>query len=91
MKQIFLLAAILFSVTVFGQTSTKPVVVDTAAQRKQQEEIQKFVVDLVSKTSIKDFQAWLYEMNAGVKDFEAFNKLYNAFIEQKYKEFKAKK
>lgn len=89
MKSIITLFLIIASFTLSAQgTSAKP---DTAAQRKQQEEIQKFVGDLIQKTSIKDFQAWLYEMNAGVKDFEAFNKLYNAFIEQKYKEFKAKK
>lgn len=89
MKILITLFLIIASFTLSAQgTSAKP---DTAAQRKQQEEIQKFVGDLIQKTSIKDFQAWLYEMNAGVKDFEAFNKLYNAFIEQKYKEFKAKK
>lgn len=87
MKKLLTLLLITISINCFSQGNS---VKDTAAQRKQTEEINKFVSDLVSKTSIKDFQAWLYESNAGVKDFEVFNKMYNEFIRQKYLASKAK-
>lgn len=81
MKQIIIFSiAIAFSISASGQGNT----VDTGAARKQQEEANKFVTELVTKTSIKDFQAWLIEMNVGVKDFEVFNNLYTAFIRQKF-------
>jgi hypothetical protein len=82
MKHIFLSIAIIFSLSAFGQgTSVKQ---DTAAIRKEQEAINKFIGELVTKTSIADFQKWMYDNNAGVKDFEVFNRMYNAFIQQKY-------
>lgn len=87
MKQLFLIIAIAFSVTVSAQgTSVK----DTAAQRKEQEAINKFISELVQKTSIADFQKWMYDNNAGVKDFEMFNRMYQAFINQKYVASKSK-
>lgn len=89
MKKLLTLLLIIASLSSFSQGNS--VKQDTAAQRKQQEEINKFVSELVVKTSIKDFQSWLYESNAGVKDFEVFNKMYNEFIRQKYAASKAKK
>ena len=86
MKKIITLILIIVSLNCFSQGNS---VKDSA--RKQQEEINKFVSELVVKTSIKDFQAWLYESNAGVKDFEVFNKMYNEFIRQKYLASKEKK
>lgn len=83
MRKTFLAFLILVSLNSFAQGNS--VRQDTAAARKQQEEANKFVNELVTKTSIKDFQTWLYENNAGVKDFEVFNRLFNAFIEQKYR------
>lgn len=81
MKKLLLAIAILISVASFGQgTSVKQ---DTAAIRKEQEAINKFVSEL-AKTSIADFQKWMYDNNAGVKDFEVFNRMYQAFIQQKY-------
>lgn len=84
MKKIITLILITVSLNCLGQG------VDTAAQRKKNE-VNKFVSELVQKTSIKDFREWLYESNTGVKDFEAFNKMYNEFIRQKYLADKGKK
>lgn len=94
MKKLFLLILIIVSLNSFGQgkaASTLNVMPDTAAQRKEQEAANKFVSELVSKTSIKDFQHELYEMNVGVKDMEAFIRLYNFYINQKYIQSKSSK
>lgn len=80
MKKLFLSLLVIVSLTSFGQGVSN----DTAAAKRAQDEANKFVADLVQKTSIKDFQAWLIEMNVGVKDFEVFNNLYTAFIRQKF-------
>lgn len=80
-----LLTAIAFVlVTTISFSQGTSVKTDTTAQRKEQEAINKFISELVSKTSIKDFQQWMYDNNAGVKDFEVFNRMYQAFIQQKY-------
>lgn len=81
MKQFLFSIALIFSLSVFSQgTSVK----DTAAQRKEQEAADRFANDLVRKTSIAEFQKWMYDNNAGVKDFEVFNRMYYAFIQHKY-------
>jgi hypothetical protein len=83
MKIKFLAIAILISVASFSQQ-------DTAAIRKEQEAANKFVSALITKTSIKDFQTWLIDNNVGIKDWEVFQKLYNAFIQQKFIASKSK-
>lgn len=77
MKGIILLILIAVSLQSFGQ--------DTAAIRKQQEEANKFVQNLVTKTSLSDFQKWMYE-NVSAKQMNeaSFQQLYNLFVQQKY-------
>lgn len=87
MKKLFLVIAIAFSVSAFGQGNS--VKSDTAI-RKEQEAANKFVGELVSKTSIKEFQAWVYE-NLPAKQHDEFIRLYNYFIQQKYMASKSKK
>ena len=45
----------------------------------------KHIDSVMSKTSIKDFQQWLYE-NATVKQYQEgkFVDLYNAYVQQQY-------
>jgi hypothetical protein len=83
MKIIILLIAISFSLSASAQGNSAKEKVDTAAIRKQQEEASKFITELVAKTSIKDFQAWVYE-NATAKNNDELAKLINGFIQQKY-------
>jgi hypothetical protein len=80
MKKTFFVIAIAFSLSASAQgTSVK----DTASIRKEQEAANKFVIELVSKTSIKDFQQWVYE-NLPAKKNDEFVQLFNYFIQQKY-------
>lgn len=88
MKKLFLVIAIAFSVSAFGQGNS--VKSDTAAIIKEQEAANKFVSELVSKTSIKEFQEWVYE-NLPAKQSDEFIRLYNYFIQQKYLAAKGKK
>jgi hypothetical protein len=99
MKQILFSILLIVSLQLFGQgsktiTTYPPKIVadDTAAIRKEQEAANKFVIDLVTKTSLKDFQVWMYE-NVSAKQMNeySFQQLYNLFIQQKYYASKSKK
>lgn len=84
MKKIFLsLLLIIISLNSFSQGTQK---MDSA----QVKAANLFVFDLVNKTTIKDFQAWVYE-NLPARANDEFMKIYNTFIQQKYLESKGKK
>lgn len=99
MKQILTLILIIVSLSAGAQGNSKPVPFvdngmnssrqDTAAQRKEIEAANKFVSELVQKTSIADFQKWVYE-NLPAKKNDEFIQLYNYFIQQKYLATKTK-
>ncbi len=86
MKRTILAIALLVSLQSFSQGNS---VKDTAAQRIEQEAINKFVENLVSKTTIADFQKWVYE-NLPAKKNDEFLEVYRFFINQKYAATKTK-
>lgn len=86
MKQIITLILIIVSLSAGAQGNS---VKDTAAQRKEIEAANKFVSELVQKTTIADFQKWVYE-NLPAKKNDEFIQLYNYFIQQKYLATKTK-
>ncbi len=81
MKKTFLAITLFISLASFGQGTA--VNQDTAALRKEQEAINKFVENLVAKTTMADFQKWVYE-NLPAKKNDEFLEVYRFFINQKY-------
>jgi hypothetical protein len=82
MKRIFFLIAFAFSLSASAQGTA---VKDTAAERKELEAQAKFYNELVEKTSIKEFQVWLYE-NVSAKQMNeaSFQQLKTIYFQQKY-------
>ncbi len=72
MKKLITVIAIFFSLTASAQTDSV-----------QQAKINKEVTEIITKTSVKEFQEFLYE-NMRVKEYENFLLYYNEFIKRKY-------
>ena len=74
-----IIVCLLFSASAFSQSSQKENRVDSVALWN------KHIDSVIGKTSVKDFQVWLYE-NATVKQYQEskFVDLYNAFIQFQY-------
>ena len=85
MKTIILISAIFFSVIGFAQTQKQKDSIVT-----EQAKINKAIGEIVTKTSIQEFQTWLYE-NVPAKTYNEFIPLYNTFIEKKYQQQSSKK
>jgi len=75
MKKLFIIIAITFSISASAQNK------DSIAQVQAN----KFV-DSVSKTPVSGFISFLYE-NATAKKYEELMRLYNAYLEARYKEY----
>lgn len=56
-----------------------------SAQLKQ-EEINAFVEQVISNTSLKDFQQWCYKTMTAEK-FDDFKQVYQVFLQQKFEEW----
>lgn len=76
MKSILTATAIIISLQSFGQSSQKENRIDSVALWNNH------LDSVISKTSIKDFQSWLYE-NATIKQYNEskFVDLYNSFVQ----------
>lgn len=75
MKKLFIIIAITFSISASAQNK------DSIAQVQ----INKFV-DSVSKTPVSGFISFLYE-TVPAKKYEELMRLYNAYLEARYKEY----
>lgn len=76
MRKILTSIAIIISLQSFGQSSQKENRIDSVALWNNH------LDSVISKTSIKDFQSWLYE-NATIKQYNEskFVDLYNYFVQ----------
>jgi len=78
MRIIFTTLLILISFCGFAQSKTDSV---------QQAQINKAVTEIINKTSVKEFQEFLYE-NMRAKEYDVFLQYYNEFIKRKYQQKK---
>lgn len=85
MKHLLIITLILVSVSSFGQTSTK---INTDSL--QRVENNKIILDIITKTGIKDLEQWLYK-NWTAEKYNEFVQLYNLFVQERFNERKKSK
>lgn len=90
MKKFILLTLLTTLISVYSHSQTTKPKPDSASiaqaqQQKETAEANKFIDSLTTKTSIKDFQLWLYENVSQKTAAEGkFGELYNLFLQQQY-------
>lgn len=84
-KTIIAIIVILSGFTLNAQTSTK---INTDSL--QRVENNKIILDIITKTGIKDLEQWLYK-NWTAEKYNEFVQLYNLFVQERFNERKKSK
>lgn len=89
----YILTIFIFLFICIGLSAQKPKVMTAAdSAAAQQAEANKFVDSLLTKTSLKEFQTFLYESVSGKEYNEGtFIRLYDLFLRTKYNEWMQRK
>lgn len=86
MKKLLVIIVILFSAfTINAQTASGKLNVN--ADSLQKVENNKIVMDIITKTAIRDLEQWLFK-NWTAEKYSEFVQLYNLFVQERFNERK---